>query len=747
METKHQFKLSILLLIQSIFAISINAQDIPSYFEEENTGANCDVTHGQMQLHRDLPNPFEFNDGSTVSTFEDWTCRRNEIKADIEYYEIGSKPAPPENITATYSGGTLRVTVSVGGRSITLSSDVNMPSGTGPFPVVIGMNSPTGGLSTNLFNGCIQIPFMHNQVVNYNMNSNQYQDDPFYTLYPELWGQIGNYSAWSWGISRLIDGLEIVQAQMNADLSKISVTGCSYAGKMALFGGAFDERIALTVVQESGGGGINSWRLSQNFTTRTGVNVEKIDNTNYSWFKSSMRNLDPYSLPHDHHELIAMIAPRAVLMFGNPYQEWLGDESGYRSAMAASQVWDAMGVPERFGFDFANGHNHCQASTSQNQAATAYISQFLRDIPTNTDIRSAPQHPDFDLNYTADINWTTPEITFNPNAPHVSITSPTASIIMVSEIVDIIAYVTDNDNNITNVEFLIDDVLISEGATAPYSTTWTTEAEGTYSLTIRATDADGNEATARRSLTVRMPQSPYGGTPHAIPGTIELEEYDEGGQQLAYYDASAGSETDVTFRNDEDVDLEDCDDTNGGYNLGYFTVGEWVEYTVDVSATGTYDIEFRVACSGTGRTIDFEMPESDVNMTIDIPNTTGWQEWQSIILEDVTLQAGEQEIRITMSGTEDYVNLNNMTFTSTGIIDPPTEGIQLYAGWNIIGYPHSDTRALNIALESIWDNVEGVKNNELYYESSFPDQLNLLQEMEWAHGYFIRVSEDCVLEW
>jgi hypothetical protein len=82
---------------------------------------------------------------------------------------------------------------------------------------------------------------------------------------------------------------------------------------MALFGGAFDERVALTVAQESGGGGITSWRTSKDFTARTGTSIEKIDNTNYAWFLSSMKSLDPASLPHDHHELIAMIAPRAII--------------------------------------------------------------------------------------------------------------------------------------------------------------------------------------------------------------------------------------------------------------------------------------------------------------------------------------------------------------------------------------------------------------------------------------------------
>src|SRR5690606_11527509 len=184
--------------------------------------------------------------------------------------------------------------------------------------------------------GCVGITFSHDQVVSYDGGSGSHnQSDPYYEVYPDQWGKIGKYSAWAWGVSRLIDGLEQVQDQLNADITKIGVQGCSYAGKMALFSGAFDERVALTIAQESGGGGINAWRTSQNFTDRTGTDIEKIDNTNGSWFLNSMKSLDPYSLPHDHHELIAMIAPRAIIALGNRDYEWLGDESGWKSMNAA----------------------------------------------------------------------------------------------------------------------------------------------------------------------------------------------------------------------------------------------------------------------------------------------------------------------------------------------------------------------------------------------------------------------------
>ena len=237
------------------------------------------------------------------------------------------------------------------------------------------MNSGTGSLDSSLFSDFIQVPFMHDQVAKYGMNGIKDTSAPFYKMYPSLKDN-GDYSAWAWGVSRLIDGLVQVKDTLKGDLSKIVVTGCSYAGKMALFSGAFDERIALTIAQESGGGGINSWRVAD-----TIGNVEKIANTNYSWFMQYLKNNfngKANRLPYDHHELVGMIAPRAFLALGNPDYEWLGDPAGYVSVVGAHEIWKAMGVGDRFGYDFAAGHMHRQASSSQNDAIKAYVDKFIR---------------------------------------------------------------------------------------------------------------------------------------------------------------------------------------------------------------------------------------------------------------------------------------------------------------------------------------------------------------------------------
>src|SRR6185312_9649812 len=370
----------------------------------ENNFAGCNASSGALLSadNKKLPNPFARHDGSVISSKSDWECRRAEIKADLEKYEIGPKPDPSQTtVAATLSGTKLSVVVTSKDGSLTLTSTV---SGSGSC-VVIGMDG-----NSSMVSGCTQIPFTSSQVVQMMQNSNRYQSDPYFKVFPSLWNQMGNYSAWSWGISRLIDGITQVKDQLKVDVTKIAVHGCSYAGKMALFGGALDERVALTVVEESGGGGIDSWRMSQEFTDRSGVNVEKIDNTNYAWFMTSMQKLDPYKLPHDHHELIAMVAPRPVIIMGNDDYDWLGDESGYKSTMAAIQVFTALGVANKIGSDFTSGHGHCQPPTTQKNSVNAFVTRFLQGGSTDPNIAIKPPKSGFDLNWQGAIDWTTPTL-------------------------------------------------------------------------------------------------------------------------------------------------------------------------------------------------------------------------------------------------------------------------------------------------------------------------------------------------
>lgn len=91
-----------------------------------------------------LPNPFKFNDGSAVTTQDDWECRRAQILSLVQGYEGGALPGKPSSLTAqlTKSGtsATLAITASDGGKSITFSPKITYPSGNPPaggWPVII----------------------------------------------------------------------------------------------------------------------------------------------------------------------------------------------------------------------------------------------------------------------------------------------------------------------------------------------------------------------------------------------------------------------------------------------------------------------------------------------------------------------------------------------------------------------------------------------------------------------------------
>ncbi|HWP99702.1 MAG TPA: carbohydrate-binding protein, partial [Vicinamibacterales bacterium] len=165
---------------------------------------------------------------------------------------------------------------------------------------------------------------------------------------------------------------------------------------------------------------------------------------------------------------------------------------------------------------------------------------------------------------------------------------------------------------------------------------------GTYPLRV-VFDAAGSNLNWIR---VSAATSPFTGTPVGLPGTVEAENFDHGGQGVAYYDHTAGN-AGGAYRA-TDVDIAAAADTGGGYTLGWVGAGEWLAYTVNVSAAGTYDVEFRVASSGPGGTFHVEIGGVDRTGPIAVPDTGGWQTWRTIRKTGVSLAAGVQVWRLVM---------------------------------------------------------------------------------------------------
>ena len=140
--------------------------------------------------------------------------------------------------------------------------------------------------------------------------------------------------------------------------------------------------------------------------------------------------------------------------------------------------------------------------------------------------------------------------------------------------------------------------------------------------------------------------APFGGSPTALPGTIQVENFDEGTAGVAYADSTAGN-SGATYRS-TDVDIEKTSDTGGGYDIGWVAAGEWLRYTVSIATAGAYDIDIRVACSHAGGTFHIEVDGTDVTGPILVPNTGGSQAWRTLRVPNVTLSAGPQVWRLVM---------------------------------------------------------------------------------------------------
>lgn len=294
------------------------------------------------------------------------------------------------------------------------------------------------------------------------------------------------------------------------------------------------------------------------------------------------------------------------------------------------------------------------------------------------------------------------------STPAVTITAPSNnSSYQAPATINLTATATDSDGTVSKVDFYNGTTLLGSDNTSPYTYTWSNVPIGTYSITARATD-NGNAVGTSPAITVyvTVPQSAYGGTAWAIPGKIEAEEYDLGGSNNAFYDSDEGNEG-SSFR-DDDVDIEETTDAGGGYNVGWTAEGEWLEYSVNVAASGKYNIAVRVAAEAGGKAMHIEMNGIDVTGSISVPATGGWQTWTNITVEDVDLTSGPQIMKVVFD--TDGINLNYVTVTSLN--EFPTVSLTAPANNSIIEGP------ADVVLTATASDADGAISKVDFYHGS-----------------------------
>ncbi len=160
-----------------------------------------------------------------------------------------------------------------------------------------------------------------------------------------------------------------------------------------------------------------------------------------------------------------------------------------------------------------------------------------------------------------------------------------------------------------------------------------------------------------------LQNAPYQGIVAQIPGVIEAENYDIG--PGAFLDKNGGGDT--AYRPGDGVGTEVCNE--GGFNLAYVAKDEWLKYTTKVNTTGNYTINLRIATPYNNRKLHIEVDGVNVTGVVNIPNTGGFQNWQTFAVPNIPLTQGNHVI--TLYFDENDTNVNKMEFVLSGSTAAP----------------------------------------------------------------------------
>jgi beta-glucanase (GH16 family) len=286
-------------------------------------------------------------------------------------------------------------------------------------------------------------------------------------------------------------------------------------------------------------------------------------------------------------------------------------------------------------------------------------------------------------------------------APDVSITAPLQGDNLSPGNITVNATASDSDGYVTKVEFYNGTTYLGEDTSAPYTFLWSSVTDGCYDLIAVASDDQGGTGSDSQSITVGSGcgQEPFPGSPFMLPTKIEAEDFDLGGEGIAYHDAYGGNQG-GQYRTTEDVDIENCYDTGGGYSVGWIVTDEWMEYTVNVPVAGEYTIETRVSSLSAGGVFHLEFNGVDKTGDITAPVTGGWQTWTSVPTT-VTLSAGIQVMRFV--ATTSGFNLNHFDILRDLSAVPPDN-----SGPRLTCWPNPFNAHVSLRLAGVNDGAQEI---------------------------------------
>lgn len=329
-----------------------------------------------------LPDPLVMLNGERVTTAEQWfNQRRPELKALFQKYMYGHLPparptfevSPPDKRSLGGKATRKDVKIHLGRPNApTLQLLLLVPNQrTRPAPAFVGLNfcgnhalldDPTiplprgwmpnscagcqnnqatdAGRGTQVDTWALEQSIDRGYAVAVFYNGDVEPDRPaaeegVRAAYPEYdWGGI---AAWAWGISCAVSYLV---TDPDIDPKRIAAVGHSRNGKAALVAGAFDDRIGLVIPLQAGCGGTAPSR------GKIGESVKQINDRFPHWFNAEFKkfNSEPERLPFDQHCLIALCAPRPVLLPNAQEDQWANPSGQFEMLQAADPVYRLVGA-------------------------------------------------------------------------------------------------------------------------------------------------------------------------------------------------------------------------------------------------------------------------------------------------------------------------------------------------------------------------------------------------------------------
>jgi hypothetical protein len=375
--------------------LGITAMQPPATAYDIGKPGNANFDESKANPYPTLPDVLRMNDGTRVTTPEQWKKRRAEIKSMFDQNVYGKFPAHIPSVTWKVDSvetmtvqGIPAIVKHVTGHvdnssypaiTVDIHADVVTPASTkgNRVPVIIGGGSirprpifarppAAPGQVVHQLSAPPDAPDSAKLLLQHGWgfvgrNSNEVQADNGAGLDKGIIGLVnkgqprqlddwGVLRAWGWGDSKLLDYL---QTDPDVDGKKVGVMGHSRGGKAALVAMVDDPRFAIGFISSSGAGGADLYR--RNYGETTG-NIDGV--SEFHWFAGNFMKYgaaghSTNEMPVDSHEFIALVAPRPVFIGGGalltdpvyvPGDAWQDAQGMFMAAVAASPVWDLLGA-------------------------------------------------------------------------------------------------------------------------------------------------------------------------------------------------------------------------------------------------------------------------------------------------------------------------------------------------------------------------------------------------------------------